>query len=122
MFSSDSTKAKLFKKAFLRTSILMTHSGISLYGFPSRTNLKLHNIHVYPKLVKKVTINLHLSKVLGLDRIPVVDLKKCEPELSYILAEPFKMCLKESCFSNCWKIISVILIFKIVGKGSISKN
>ena len=86
MFSSDSTKAKLSKKAFLRTLILMTHSGISLCGFPSRTNLKLHNIHVTPKLVKKVTINLDLSKVLGLDCIPVVDLKKYEPELSYILA------------------------------------
>ena len=33
---------------------------------------------------------------LGADGIPAVVLKKCDPELSYIPAEPFNMCLKES--------------------------
>ena len=66
--------------------------------FRSRTNLKLNNVSITPKIVKKVKINLIL----------VVVLKNCEPELSYILAEPFNMCLKESCFQDCWKVSSVI--------------
>ena len=32
---------------------------ISLPAFPSRANLKLHNIFVTPKLVKKVITKLH---------------------------------------------------------------
>ena len=32
------------------------------------------------------------------------------------------MCLKESCFPDRWKIFSVILAFKNVGKMSTAKN
>ena len=49
-------------------------------------------------MIKKVIMNLDLSKASGPDCIPVVVLKNCEPELSYILAEFFNKCLKESCF------------------------
>ena len=49
-------------------------------------------------------------------------LKNCEPELSYILAELFNKCLKESCFSDCWKVSSVVLVFKNVGERSTAKN
>ena len=45
-------------------------------------------------MVKKVITNLDLSKAPGPDCIPVVVLKNCEPELSYILAELFSKCLK----------------------------
>ena len=38
-------------------------------------------------MIKKVITNLDSSNTSGLDCIPVVILKKCEPELSYILAE-----------------------------------
>ena len=55
-------------------------------------------------MVKNVIMNLDLSKTSGPDCIPVVVLKNCEPELCYILAELFSMCLKESCFPNCWKV------------------
>ena len=48
-------------------------------------------------MVKKVIMNLDLSKASGPDRIPVVVLKNCEPELSYTLAELFN---KESCFPD----------------------
>ena len=47
-------------------------------------------------MVKKVIMNLELSEASGFDCIPVVVLKNCEPELSYILAELFNKCLKES--------------------------
>ena len=68
--------------------------------FPSRTYLKLHNVSVTPKMVKKVITNLDLSKASGPDCIPVVVLKNYEPELSYILTELFHKCLKECCFPN----------------------
>ena len=43
MFPSESDKAKLFAKNFSKNSNL-DYSGISLPVFPSRTNLRLHNI------------------------------------------------------------------------------
>ena len=103
-------KQKCSKQNFCLTPNL-DDSGISLPVFPSRTNLKLDNISVTPKIVKKVTTNLYLSKVSGPDCIPVVVLKNCRPELSYILAELFNKCLKGSCFPDCWKVSSVVPIF-----------
>ena len=73
-------------------------------------------------MVKKVIINLDLSNTSDPDCIPVVILKNCEPELSYILAELFNKCLKESCFSDCWKVSSVVPVFKNVGERSTAKN
>ena len=111
---SASDKAKLFAKNFFKNSNL-DESGISLPVFPSRTNLKLHNISITPKMVKKVITNLDLSKASGLDCIPVMVLKNCEPELSYILAKLFNKCLKESCFPDCWKFSLLVPVFKNVG-------
>ena len=102
------------RNCLLKKNFNLDDSGISLPVFTSRTNLKLHNISVTPKMVKKVIINLDLSKASGPDCIPVVVLKNCEPELSYILAELFNKCLKESCFPDCWKVSLVVLVFKNV--------
>ena len=49
-------------------------------------------------------------------------LKNCQPELSYILAELSSKCLKESFFPDCWKVSSVIPVFKNVGERSTAKN
>ena len=73
-------------------------------------------------MVKKVMTNLDSSKASGPDCIPVVILKNCEPELLYVLAELFNICLKESCFPHCWKVSLVILVFKNVGKGLLLKT
>ena len=73
-------------------------------------------------MVRKVVMNLDLSKASGPDCIPVVVLKNCEPELSYILAELFNKCLKESCFPDCWKVSSVVPVFKNVGERCTAKN
>ena len=97
MLSSASDKAKLFAQNFCKNPNL-DDTGISLPAFPSKTNLKLHNISVTPKLVKKVIMNLDMSKVSGADCIPVLVLKNYEPELSYKLAELFNKCLKEAFF------------------------
>ena len=52
----------------------------------------------------------------------MVVLKNCEPQRSCILAELFNMCLKESCFPDCWKVSLVVPVFKNVGERSIVKN
>ena len=67
-------------------------------------------------------MNLDLSKASGPDYIPVVVLKNWETELSYALAELFNKCLKESCFPDCWKVSSVVPVFKNVGERSTGKN
>ena len=121
MLSSASDKAKLFPEKFSLNSNF-EDSGISLPVFSSRTNLKLYNISVTPKMVRKVVMNLDLSKASGPDCISVVVLKNCEPELSYILAELFNKCLKESCFLDCWKVSSVFPVYKNVGERSSAKN
>ena len=121
VLSSASDKAKLFAKNFSKNSNL-DDCGICLPFFPCRTNLKLHNISITPKMVEKVISNLDSSKASGPDCIPVVILKSCEPELSYILAKLFNICLKESCFRDCWKVSSVVPVLKNVGERSTAKN
>ena len=121
LLSSASDKAKLFPENSSKNSNL-DDSGISLPVFLSRTNLKLRNISRSPKMVKKVIMNLDLSKASGPDCIPVVVLKNCEPEISYILAEFFHECLKESRFLDCWKASSVVPIFKNIGERSTAKT
>ena len=101
VLSSASDKAKLFAENFSKNSNL-DYSGISLPVLPSRTNLKLHYISVALKMITKVITNLNLSKASCPDCIPVVVLKNCEPELSYISAETCSKCLS--------------LVFQIVGR------
>ena len=48
--------------------------------------------------------------------------RNCEPKLSYMLAELLNTCLKQSCFSDCWKVTSLVPVFKNVGERSIAKN
>ena len=108
---SASDKAKLFAE-----NSNLDDSGVSLPVFPSRTSLKLNNISATPKL------NLDLPKASWPDSILVVVLKNYEPELSYRLAELFDKCLKESYFPDCWKVSSVVPVFKNVGERSIAKN
>ena len=114
MLSSASDKAKLFAENVSKNSNL-DDSGISLPVFPSRTNLKLHNISVTPKIVRKVITNLDLPKASGPDCIPVVVLRNCDPVL-------FNKCRKEACFPDCWRVSSVVPIFKNVGERSTAKN
>ena len=90
MLFSASDKAKLFVENFSLNSNV-DDSGISLPVFASRTNLKLHNISVTSKMVRKVVINLD-------------------------------KCLKECCFLDCWKVSSVVPVFKNVGERFTAKN
>ena len=116
MLSSASDKAKLFAEYFSKNSNL-DESGISLSVFPSTTNLKLHNISVIPKMYKKVEVNLDLSKTSVPDCIPVLVVKNCEPELSYILPKIFSKCLKESVFQIFGRFHWWSLYLRMLGKG-----
>ena len=120
VLSSASDKAKLLAENFSKNSNL-DDSCIYLPVFLSRNKPKLH-ISVTPKMVKKVIMNLDLSKSSGPDCIPVVIWKNCEPELYYILAELFSKCLKECYFPDCWKASSVVSVFKNVGERSTAKS
>ena len=68
--SCSSDKTKMLAKNFSKNPNL-DNLGISLPVFHSRTNLKLHNISVTPKMIKKVITNLDSSKTSGPDCIPV---------------------------------------------------
>ena len=73
-------------------------------------------------MVKKVMTNLYSRKASGPDSISVVVLKNYKPKLLYIPAELFNMCLKESCFPDCWKVSSILLVSKNVEEMSRAKN
>ena len=73
-------------------------------------------------MVTKIIMNLDLSKASGPDYIPVAVLKNCKPELSCILAELFNMCLKESCFPDCWKVASVVPVWSTAKKRPTAKK
>ena len=116
MLSSAYDKVKLFAKNFSKNSNLDDLS-VSLPIFFSRTYLEL-NISVTPKMVKKVITNLESSKISGSDCIPVVVLKNCEPELSYILHELFKKSvLRSLAFQIVRKSYRWSVYLRMLGKG-----
>ena len=121
MLSSTSNKAKWFPNNFSKNFNLDDWS-ISVAAFTTRTNMKLRNISVTPKIARNVITNVDSSKVSGPDCIPVVLLMNCEAELSYMIAELFNMCLKESCLRDCWKVSLVVPVFKNAGERSTTKN
>lgn len=69
-------------------------------------------------MVKKAITDLDSLKAPCLEYIPVVVLKNREPELSYILADIFNICLNESCFSGCWKVPSLVPVFRKIWERS----
>ena len=111
----------MFAKNFSKNSNLV-YLGISLPVFCSRTNLKLQNISITPKIYKKVIKILDSSNASFPNCVTVVLLKNCEPEFSYIIAELFNICLKEPYFPDCWKVTLVVPVFKNDGERSAAKN
>ena len=68
MLSSTTDKVELFTENFSNNSYL-DDPVMSLPVLPSRTTLKLNNISVAPKMLKKVKTNLDLSEASGPDCI-----------------------------------------------------
>ena len=52
----------------------------------------------------------------------MVGLKNCEPELSYILAELFSMCLMQFYFEDCWEPASVAPVSKNTGERCMARK
>ena len=100
----------------------MTWVYISLPVFPCRTNLKLHNISVTHKIVKKVITNLDSSKASIPDCTLVVVLKNCEPEFSYILSyislvvAVFKNFVERSTAKNYYPVSFLSVVSKVFEK------
>ena len=53
--------------------------------------MKLHNIYATSKITKKVVVALDFSKASGVYCISVVVLNNCEPDPSFVLAEPLNI-------------------------------
>ena len=106
LLSSASDKAQLFTENFSKNSNL-DDAVISLPVFPSRTNLKIHFISITPKMVKKVIINLDLTKVSISDCIPVL-------VLSHMLGELFN---KSLVFQIVGRFHRWSMYLRILGKG-----
>ena len=106
MLSSAPDKAKLFAKNVSKNSSF-DDSDISFPVFPSRTNLKLHNIYLTSMMVKKGITKLNSSKASGPDCIPVVLLKNCQPELSMVPA--FNNVGERSTAKNYYHLLSVVI-------------
>ena len=77
MLYSASDKAKLLATNFSKNSNLDDSDNV-LAAFPSRTNLKPHNIHATSKLVKMVRNNLNSSKISCPDCIPYSSSEKLQ--------------------------------------------
>ena len=73
-------------------------------------------------MVEKVITILDSSKASSPDFIRLLFLRNCEPQLSYILAELFNMCMKEFYSPNRWKVSLVVTVFKNIAGSSRSRK
>lgn len=121
VLTSSYDKANLFASIFSSNSSL-DDSGHDLPDFPVKTAESLDSVRITPKMVSKVISKLDASKASGPDGIPVLVLKMCSPELSSILSKLFNCCLSKSCFPSCWKLASVVPVFKNNGERSDPRN
>lgn len=60
--------------------------------------MKLHDILLAGKIVEKVINYLHSTGASGPDCILELFLKRCQPELSYVLVDLFNICLENPLF------------------------
>ena len=107
-----------FLLIFLGTLILMTQVFLYLFSFLEI----IWNCIIFLQLpiwLERSKRTLICQRRLVLN---VFLLKNCEPELSYILAKLFNICLKESCFPRCWEVSSVVPGFKNDGERSTAQN
>ena len=97
---------------YLGCNYFLGSSSLDIYLCESNVedsiNSEMGTIPVTSKSVKEVINYLDIRKLSGPDFILVVVLKNCEPKISYML-------WTESCFPNCWKVLSMCL--KLLKKG-----
>ena len=93
VISSASDKAKLFAKNFAANSTLCDQ-GHQLPVFPPITDNTLCNIQISVRDVAKLIKNLDSSKATGPDGIPIIVLKKLQPELAPYLQNCLSVVLR----------------------------
>ena len=133
-FSQKSCSCDFWKMA---TSVLMAvrllpcplnRTNLFTKNFSTNSNLDdlgisfLHNIHVTPRLVKKVITNLDYTKKSDPNCVLEVVLHNCETERLYVPAELFNVWLNKPCFPDCWKNSWKVHVFKNVRERSTTKN
>ena len=101
---------------------MCSENSVNLNVSLTRSGLVQSTKQVEDKDHRSFILNLDSSKASGSHCTPVIVLKNCELDLSYILTELFNMCVKEFCFPDCWKVSSVVHVFKNVGQRSTAKN
>ena len=85
---------KLWKNVFLNTQILMSQGKKELPYCSFKSNMQMDNLTASPMVIKMVISALDSSS--GADGISVVVFENCEAEFTYMLANLFNLCLKES--------------------------
>ena len=121
VLTSSVDKSSLFAKLFSSNSTL-DDSGHELPEFTPRTDVTIESCPITASQVASVISQLDSSKATGPDGIPVIVFQKCSPELSPILSKLFNKCLQEHSFPSCWKMSSVVPIFKNSGERSDARN
>ena len=121
VLTSPQDKANLFGNNFASNSTL-DDDGHPLPDFPLRTDSVISDPLITPKKVIRIISKLDSAKATGPDGIPVIVLKMCAPELSPVLTKLFNLCLSNSVFPSCWKIASVVPVFKGSGERSAPSN
>ena len=119
--SSPKDKADAFAQQFAANSTL-DDNGRSPPDFPLRTPTSIKLPVITPRKVVGIIVNLDINKASGPDRILVVVLKKCCPEISSILSRLFNFYLAESIFPSSWKLAHVVSVFKSAGDKSQPSN
>ena len=119
--SSPKDKTDVFAQQFAANSTL-DDNGRSPPDFPLWTHTSIKLPVITPRKVAGIIINLDINKDSGLDRIPVIVLKKCCPSVSSVLARLFNSCLAECIFLSSWKLAHVVPVFKGVGDKSQPSN
>ena len=102
----------------------MTQVSLCLFSFLELTNLKLNNISIFARMVKKVMMDLDSLQASGPDCISVVVLKNRGLELSYLYWLNSSICAlrKSLVFQIVRKFHLWSLYLRMLGERSTAKN
>ena len=103
---------KICLENFLRTPLSMTLGTLKLLSFLEL----ICNCIIFTQMLGAVITTLDSSKVLVPDFIPVMVMRSCLLDFPDILADFLNICLKESCFPDCYKSQIWTLYLKIFSR------
>ena len=98
---TPSSKANLFASTFASNSNL-DHQDFQPPLYPTST-ITMPPIKLSTRKVRKVLLQLNISKSSGTDCIPAIVLKSCAPELAPVLNKLFQLSYNLGIFPSSWK-------------------